>query len=179
MARRRELSTKPEQVKNRIRRKLGGIQEELERLKPIEEWDWEELQRGYPKNVSGGWGPRPAYADLWQVNDEVQQRLKRLTRAKLGEHVAVALDTIVELMKDDSVDLDGKPTTPAATRLKAAEFVLDQTVGKATTKVEVDTGANLTQFLADCMVNDDGEDAHPVILPGQVVEEDDEEIEEI
>lgn len=179
VARRRELSTDPGQVKVRIRRKIAGLDEELERLKPVEEWDWEELQRGYPKRVDGKWGARPRWADLYQVDAEVQRRLKGLTRAKLGEHVGVALDTLVQLMQDDSVDLDGKPATPAATRLKAAEFILDQTIGKATSTVAIEPGEGLQQFLAACMVNDDGEDAHPITLPGEVLSDDEDEIEEI
>lgn len=174
----RELSTKPRQVKVRMARKIAGLEEEMERLKPIKEWDWEELQKGYPKRADGKWGPRPRWAELYQIDDEVQRRLKSLTRGKLGAQVGAALDTLVELMTDSSVDLDGKPSVPAATRLKAAEFILDQTIGKATANVSVEAGSNLQDFLASCMVNDDGEDAHPVILPGEI-EQDEEEIGEL
>lgn len=176
----RELSTNPNQIKNRLRRKMTNIEEEVNRLKPLEEWDWEELQRGYPKGENGHFGKKPAWAEAFRATHEVQRRIRSYTSSQLSSYAGKALNVLVDLMEDDSVDLDGKPTTPASVRQKAAEYVLDQTIGRPTAKVEVEAGEGLKEFLADIMVNDDGEDAHPVIIPGAVVEDNDiEEIEDL
>lgn len=169
----RELSRK--NTRNRLARRVNMdvIKRDVEMIKPLEDWDWEELQRGYPKGESGKFGPMPRWAPLFRSQDEVQRRLRKLTASHLRAHAGEAVTVLVDLMKDDSTDLDGKPVTPASVRLKAAELVLNHTIGTPTKYVEVDAGDTLSSILAACMVNDDGEDAHPAILPGEVIEEED------
>lgn len=164
-------------ARQRLRTRLdpGFIRAEVEKIKPIEEWDWEELERGYPRGLKGRFGKRPVWADLLVTDDEVQRRLRKLTAAKLRGGSRDAIGVVMNLMMDDSVDLDGKPSTPAAVRLKAAELIIEHTIGKPTQHVDVDAGDNLSNLLASCMVNDDGEDAHPVIIPGELLDEDEEE----
>lgn len=172
----RELSRK--NTKNRLRRRINMdvIKRDVEMIKPVEEWDWEELQRGYPKSESGKFGPMPRWAPLFRSEEEVQRRLKKLTASHLRAHAGEAVRVLVDLMKDDGLDLDGKPTTPASVRLKAAELVLSHTIGLPTKFVEVEAGDALSTMLAACMVNDDGEDAHPAILPGEIIEDDVEDL---
>jgi len=169
----RELSSR--NTKNRLRRRMNMdvIRRDVEMIKPLEEWDWEELQRGYPKGENGKFNKRPIWADLFRCDDEVQRRLRNLTAANLKAHASEAVEVLVGLMKEDGTDLDGRPIVPPNVRLKAAELVLDHTIGKPTAHVQFDAGDNLTSLLASCMVNDDGDDAHPVIM-GQVIEDDEE-----
>ena len=143
----------------------------------IEEWDWEELQRGYPRGPSGNFGKRPVWADVLLTHIEVQRRLKYLCRGKMYSLGRVALDQIADLMANDDLDFDGKPVVPAAVKLKAAQYVLDQTLGTAGREVEAPT-ESLASVMAQYMVNDDGEDAHPVTIAGELVE-DDEEMEDV
>lgn len=170
----RELSSK--NTKNRLKRRINMdvIRRDVEMIKPLDEWDWEELQRGYPKGEKGSFGPRPIWADLFRADQEVQRRLRTMTAAELKSHVGSAVGVLVELMTNENITLDGKPEVPASVRMKAAELVLDHTIGKPTAHVEIDGGDKLAELLASCLVNDDGEDAHPAIIPGQVVEEEEE-----
>lgn len=169
----RELSSK--NTRNRLRRRMNMdvIRRDVEMIKPLDDWDWEELQRGYPKSESGRFGPRPIWADLFRADQEVQRRLKKMTAAELKSHVGSAVGVLVELMTNESIGLDGKPEVPASVRMKAAELVLDHTIGKPTASVEIESGDKLGELLASCLVNDDGEDAHPAIIPGQVEEDGD------
>jgi hypothetical protein len=157
---------------------IKQIMQQLEKLKPLDEWDWEELQRGYPRGPSGRFGKQPEWASLVVARLEVQDRLRQMTKSQISVHAGKALKTIVDLMDDDSLDIDGKPVVPPAVRLKAAEYVLDQTVGKATAIHQTNTD-NFQNLLASCMVNDDGEDAHPVTIPGEVLYDEEDEDEAI
>lgn len=169
----RQVSTNPKTVRSRMRRKVAGIQEEIERLKPIEQWDWEELCRGYPRMIDGRFGRRPAWAGFHIIEPEVQRRLTRMTAGNLKRYSRTAVATIVQILRDTSVDLDGNPLVKPETRLKAAMFIIEHTIGKPQTNVQLEAGDDLKDFLARVMVNDDGEDAHPMILPGEVVEDED------
>lgn len=173
----RELSTKPSQVRNRMRRKLADIQAEIYRIKPLEEWDWEELQRGYPRHSNGRFGRPPAWAGFHIVAPEVQKRLAQMTAANLRTHSQSALQAIVDMITSDEVDIEGNPIVKPETKLKAAQFIIEHTIGKPQTNVNVDAGDSLKSLLAKVMVNDDGEDAHPITIPGVVEydEYDDEE----
>lgn len=171
----RELSKDPKQIRGRMRRKLAGIQTELYRLKPLEEWDWQELERGYPRNKSGKFGARPSWAGFQLVDQELQRRLAQVTAANLRGYSRYAVKAIINMIKDDSVDLDGDPVVPAAVRLKAAEFVIEHTIGKPQSNVQIDAGDDFKNFLASVMVNDDGEDAHPITIPGSVYQDEDDE----
>lgn len=174
----RELSTNPKQIRHRMRRKLADIQDEIYRLKPLEEWDWEELRRGYPRKSDGRFGHKPEWAGFQLVDNEVQRRLAQMTAANLKSYSRHALRTIVELLKDERTDLDGVPITSSAVRLKAAEFIIEHTIGKPQSNVQIDAGEDFKSFLAGIMVNDDGEDAHPITIPGVVVDDEDEEDDE-
>lgn len=172
----RELSRK--NTKRRLARRINMdvIRRDVEMIKPVDEWDWEELQRGYPRGETGKFGPMPRWAPLFRSQDEVQKRLRKLTASHLRAHAGEAVKVLIDLMKDDATDLDGKPLTPASVRLKAAELVLNHTIGLPTKYVEVEAGDALSNMLAACLVNDDGDDAHPAILPGELVIDDEEDL---
>lgn len=171
----REVSTNPRNVRSRMRRKVAGIQEEIELLKPLEQWDWEELCRGYPKQSNGKFGRRPAWAGFHIIEPELQRRLTRMTAANMKRYSRTALKAIVNLLNDTSADLDGTPLVKPETRLKAAMFIIEHTIGKPQTNVSLDAGDSLKDLLGKVMINDDGEDAHPITIPGMVLSDDEEE----
>jgi hypothetical protein len=162
----RELSSKPAAVAARLRKGSRNIERDLNMMyeKPVEEWDFEELQRGKPRRSDGsfGRGSRPKWVTPAIIN-QVRARLKEMTRDDLSQHVGAALSCLKELMDDDSCDDNGRPVTPANVKLQAATYVLDQVIGKPTVQVETRTNTVLEGLLARVMINADGEDAHPII----------------
>jgi hypothetical protein len=132
--------------------------------KPVEDWDFEELQRGKPRNSDGSFsrGQRPKWVTPAVIN-QVRVRLKEMTRDDLSKHVGAALSCLGDLMADETCDDNGRPNTPANVKLQAATYVLDQVIGKPTMMVEARANTALEGMLARIMVNEDGEDAHPII----------------
>ena len=171
----RERKNKRAQLRRRL--DPDEIMAMVNELKPVEEWDWEELQRGYPRAPSGNFGRQPVWADIVRHRPELQARYRTLASSKLRGNVAKAVDSMVSLMEENGTDLDGKPLVPAQVRLKAAEYIIDQVIGKATVRVQTDGSSALRELLAACMVNDNGEDAHPVIM-GEILQDDEDEDEE-
>lgn len=162
----REYSQKPAAVKRRLRQGSRDIERDLNMLyeKPVEEWDFEELQKGRPRNENGSFnrGRRPTWITP-AVIQQVRVRLKEMTRDDLSQHVGAALSCLGELMQDDTCDDNGRPNTPANVKLQAATYVLDQVIGKPTQATEVRVNTTLDGMLARVMVNPDGTDAHPII----------------
>lgn len=167
----RQPSTDPKAVRNRMRRKVAGIQQEIELLKPLDQWDWEELCRGYPRMSDGRFGKRPAWAGFHVVEPELQRRLTRMTAGNLKRYSRTALAAIVEILTNNETDIEGNPLVKPEVRLKAAQFIIEHTIGKPQTNVSVEAGDDLKNLLAKVMVNDDGEDAHPITIPGFVEDE--------
>lgn len=179
----RELVNTPKQIRNRLRRKGKKFEAELDLYqdqvygKRIEEWDLEELSRGRPRDSLGGFrGPAPAWITPLVVK-EAKRRLLDHTLGSLAGHVELAVKAIGNLLESDEVDDFGRPIVDARTKLAAAQFVIENVVGKPKAIVEIDGSDAVKQFLASALVLDDGTPAHPVIQ-GEVVEDDDEEDEE-
>jgi hypothetical protein len=166
------MSQKPSAVRARIRsanKRLDAATEDIGIFynKPVEEWDFEELQRGRPRSANGKFtGMKPTWI-TGAVLAEAQKRLKSLTKQELHMHANTAISVIADLMTDDRCDDNGKPLTTSATKLQAATYVLDHIIGKATSHVEVEGSVQLTQMLAAVIVNPDGEDAFPAVVPGE------------
>lgn len=162
----RELSQKPAAVRSRLRKGSKNIQRDLDMLyqKPVDEWDFEELQKGRPRGEDGHFtrGARPTWITP-AIIQQVRARLKEMTKDDLSKHVGAALSCLGDLMSDDSCDDNGRPITPANVKLQAAIYVLDQVIGKPTQAVEARVNTTLEGMLARVMVNPDGSDAHPVI----------------
>lgn len=166
------MSHKPSAVRGRIKRATKRMEAASEDVgifynKPVDEWDFEELQRGRPRSSNGRFtGMKPNWVTP-VVMAEAQKRLKSLTKQELHMHANTAISVIAQLMTDERCDDNGKPLTTSATKLQAATYVLDQIIGKATTHVEVEGSVELTQMLAAVVVNPDGQDAFPAIVPGE------------
>lgn len=149
-------------VRKRIRRRPGGIPTEddmrelMNAIKPIEEWDLEELARGRPRTPDGTFSSkRPTYIQPL-VRREVARRLPEVAKSKLQAHVSLAITTMASLLKDNECDESGRPIVPSSVKLEAAKYIIDQTIGKPTTSVRVDTGDQLRGLLAAALVNPDG-----------------------
>lgn len=96
----------------------------------VEDLDDEELARGRLRDKNGGWSGRPPRA----VPQEMVQAMRRewlgraeeKLRAALHEH---GIGTLVELASNTQVD--------SAVRLRAAQLILERTMGKVPDKVTV------------------------------------------
>lgn len=175
----RPLSEKPSAVRRRIRTNGKKIERDVSMLyKPIDEWDMEELARGRPRNKAGTFtGPAPAWLTPLIIK-QAKDRLRVLTRDEVAVYSGDAVRVMHKLMTNEDTDFDGKPIVSPSVRLQAAAYLLDQTIGKPTTPVEVTGNVVLESLMAKVLVNEDGTPAHPVIDAEVVedeVEDDDEE----
>jgi hypothetical protein len=143
-------------------------------FKPIEEWDLEELARGMPKNKRGRFSGKPPTWITPEIMREAKKRLLAHTNALIGEQVDKAMEVIVDLMTDDSVDDRGRPCVDAGTKFKCAQFILEHVKGKATSVIELEASDNTRQMIAAAIVLDDGAPQdEPLIIEGEWEDEDD------
>jgi len=71
------------------------------------------------------------------VVQEIRRRLLETSYSELASHVGVAIQSLVNLLTDDSEDADGNPLVSPALKLQAAKYIIDQTMGKAPQTVDV------------------------------------------
>lgn len=168
----REKSNRPAAIKQRLRKADKKFEDakadvELYYQKPIDEWDFEELQRGMPRNHNGGFsGRRPKWLTP-VLMAEAQSRLKTMTANELGQYAGDAIKVMVELMESSRVPM---------VRFQAAKYVLDQIIGLPTQRVEAKAQIEFESLLADVMVNPDGsEDAMVIDLADSEWEEEDDD----
>jgi len=179
-----KLSTKPEQIRRRMRRTVGTdkFQEDLELyykhtgFKRVELWDIEELAHGKPRNRNGNFtGGRPRWLSP-EIIREARRRLIDETQALIGEQATLAIQTIVKLIESEEVDDKGRPIVDARTKLDAAKFILEHIKGKATAIVEVEAVDFTKRMLASAIVLDDGKPQDElIVLEGEIVEEEEED----
>lgn len=166
----RELSRKPKQIRNRLRRgrNIDRDYRELvnaEGYKPLEEWDWAELAHGRPRNKNGKFsGKAPSWITPL-VQAEARKRLQTKAFASVMSYAGVAAKVLVDLMRD--------PETDTRTRADIAKFIYEQLNGKATVAVDIQAKDSVRETLASALILDDGSPAHPVI-DGQFHDEDEE-----
>jgi hypothetical protein len=169
------LSTDPKQIRNRARRRLDKFDQEVElylqHSKPIADWDLEELARGRPRDKDGKFrGPAPKWLTP-AVTREAKRRLMDHTFGSLAGHVDAAIKAVAQLLSSTETDDFGKPIVDARTKLAAAQFVIENIIGKPTAVVEIGATDTVRQFLAAALVMPDGEPAYDI--EGSVVEDDD------
>jgi len=152
------LSDKPANVRARLRRKDRKIKrteddiitdlEMMPRYKNVETWDMEELARGRPRNSAGDFrGITPPWVTPL-VRREAERRLVQLARAELASQVADAIQVMVNLMHDDEVDDEtGRPIVSPAIKMQCATFIIEQVMGKAKQRVDVEAGQSVAEFL--------------------------------
>lgn len=170
-----KLSKKPAAIRQRLRRNKNIIMEDLEMYqevtgngtyKPVEEWDFEELQKGKPRNADGGFkGRKPKWISPL-IQEEISRRLREGVMDKIHEHAGAAVAVLVELLQDEE---NGR------LRYDAAKLLLEYIAGKPEARVAIRGNVTLEHLLADVVVLDDGSPAHPVI-DGQFEEADDDDI---
>ena len=146
------------QVRRRAERKLArGLHltdEELELLfKPLGEWDLEELKRGRPRGINGKFsGPVPQGFLRGEMKEKIREELTRRVRGNLDSLTIDATMAIGDILRNEDTDGRGRPVVPAGVKMRAAEFLVDHMLGKATQRVETDVSAKLMAVLGDVMV---------------------------
>lgn len=153
------------------RMNVAGRRRETERARlfaergwrELHEWDLEELGRMQARNEDGTWprGPRPEWLSPF-VREEIRRRFAEEGERQIWMVIPAAIGVLAEVIRDPNAD--------PALRVKAATYVIDQGLGRATQRVEAEVVTSATQFLADRVVLEDGQDAHPVVS-GEVVDD--------
>lgn len=174
------VSQRPRAARNRLRKNMDRLETAvmddivLVYQKPVEEWDWAELSRGRPRGEDGTFaGNKPKWITP-VIQAEARKRMRMLTEDQLMVHAESAINVLKELMGDQGVDDFGKPTTPAAVKLQAAQYILNHIIGTPKARVEIDTYNPLVELMGGVLVNPDGEPSHQII-EGTIVAEDEED----
>lgn len=181
----RNMSTKPYQMRNRLRRakkraeKTGDDTDlkweiarysEVTGFKPVEEWDLEELAHGKPRNADGSFRGRPPTWITPEVTREAKKLLYTQTLGKMGAHVDTAVKVVANLMTNEETDDKGKPIVDARTKLAAAQFIIEHVVGKPDKVVTLDATDSARQMFAAAIVLDDGQpQGHLMAHAGSVI----------
>lgn len=177
--------TKGSRTSNRPRAARRRLRDNVERLdeavradialvyqKPVEEWDWEELSHGRPRGEDGKFqGGRPKWITP-AIQAEAKRRMRAFTEQEIMIHAEGAIKVLGEIMGDKEVDDFGKPTTPAAVKLQAAQYVLNHIIGTPKARVEIEEHNPLAELLGGILVNPDGLPSHQII-EGEIVEDSD------
>ncbi|MGH9907905.1 MAG: hypothetical protein ACRD8U_20240 [Pyrinomonadaceae bacterium] len=141
------------QIRRRVRRRGTITRKEFETLyKPIEEWDMEELARGKPRNSKGDFsGPAPQWMTR-AMHEAIMSQFRDLVNMEMRAHTVTALSLVGKVLIDDRVDHKGKPLVSASEKLRAAQFLIEQQVGKPLQRQEVDISVKLQGLLATATV---------------------------
>jgi hypothetical protein len=149
----------PKQIRRRAMRKLKSnprmrLDEAYEgTLKPLAEWDLEELARGRPRNERGTFeGAAPAYVSR-QITEEALERFKKVIREEMNSHTIIGLKTLAMVLDDDRVDHKGKPFVSANVKVDVAKFFLDHVVGKPVQPTQSEISVKLQGILGAVLVS--------------------------
>lgn len=146
----------------RIRRNTEEILADLEIVyqKPVEEWDWEELSFGCPRDADGNFpGQKPKWITPI-IAAEAKRRMREMTEDQLLRFGQDAIRLLMKLVKNDEVDEWGRPVVSASVKMQGLQYILNQVLGTPVAKVAVVSGSPLEAMLADVLVNPDGEASH-------------------
>jgi hypothetical protein len=154
------------------------IKRDLEILykKPIDDWDLEELARGRPRSADGKFtGGAPKWITPL-IQAEAKRRLLDNTFGQLAGYIGTAVKVVADLMESDEIDEKGRPIVDARTKLAAAQFVLEHFIGKPRLIVEAEVNDITRSAIASAIVLDDGEGQDHFVLEGDIVEDEEEEL---
>lgn len=112
-------------------------------------WDNEELRRGRKRDKNGGWQGRDPIIVPKAIHDELVRRTLEKANQLLTENLEGALEILVAIMKD--------PTVDARERLKAIQMIADRAMGKEPQKIEVAGEAKWEGVIAAAIVSMPGE----------------------
>ena len=154
----RPLSKK--QARARIRRRIarGKALDELEpelrmMMKPVEEWDLQELAKGRPRASDGTFrGITPKWITK-EVHEEAMERFKKIVKTEMNGLSVKGLTTIGMILENEDEDERGRPVVPPSTKLDASKFLLEHIVGKPTQPIRQDISVRLQAILGHVMVN--------------------------
>lgn len=173
-----KLSRKPHQIRNRLRRSGGRIEEDMRMYlevvyqKPIEKWDLEELARGRPRDKNGEFrGRTPSWVSA-AIQKEARRRLVNHAFGSLTTHVDFAVQTVINLIKSDEVDERGRPLVDAKTKLQACMFIIEHVIGKPKATIELTQDQKQSAIAAAIILDDGEEQDEPVVLEGEWQEDD-------
>jgi hypothetical protein len=177
---RESLSKNPAQIRRRMRRGGDKLSKDVEIYakvawnKPLEDWDFEELARGRPRDKNGGFAGRTPEWIRQTVAKESKKRLIDKTYGLLATHVDTAVQVMGNLLISEEVDDKGRPLVDAKTKYAAAAFIIEHFIGKPNALVTVDVeGDEVKQALAAAIVLDDGKPQD--VLEGEWEEVDDDD----
>lgn len=185
--------TNEKQIRARRRRAMKGLKKisdvsedlalELD-IKPIEEWDFEELARGRPRNKDGTFrGRKPSYISR-ELHEKIMDRFKLMVKQKMVGNGIDAMNALDYLLNNEDMAKGGRPLVPPTVRLQAATYVMDHLIGRPTQPVQTDVSVKLQGILGMAMVNptDDGGfqlaqrgSIQQAALPGEIIVEEEDE----
>jgi hypothetical protein len=164
----------------RVRRNAARLEDEILAdievvyRKPVEEWDWEELSRGCPRDDNGDFPTRKPGWITPAINAEAQRRMRTLSEHELMTFARSAISTLAELMTDDGMDDFGKPLVPATVRADCAKYILNHVIGTPKARVEVNESNPLVDLMASVLVNPDGLPSHQgMVIDGSLADDED------
>jgi hypothetical protein len=128
----------------------------------LSQWSDEELERGQRRGKDGKFRKPPTIIAK-AVHDELVKRRMSKAYDLLRESTYDAVKVLVEVAKDENAD--------TATRVKAAELILDRTLGKAPQHVSLDFQGDVPwkQLMAQAVVGS-VEQARALLEEGDVVD---------
>jgi hypothetical protein len=120
--------------------------------KPIEEWDDEELARGRPRDMGGGFrGRKPTWVTP-EVHEAALDRFKLIIREGMNASTHKAIKVVENILENEEVDRRGKPIVSFATKFQAATFLIEHVLGKPKQHTEMDISVKLQGILANSII---------------------------
>jgi len=152
----------PKQIRARARR-AGGLENLSDReiqalkktMKPIEQWDLEELARGRPRDKNGGWTGRAPSWVTREWHEKAVNQFKQRIRMDMQSHTIVAVDTLLELLNDNTEDNRGRLRVTPSTKADIAKFLIEHLLGKPKQPIEADINLKLQGILGAALVMPD------------------------
>lgn len=146
-------SNHPKAVRARIRRQVATMGDDVIAMKPIEEWDMEELAKGRPKDRNGRFSGRPPAVMPRQLHEEIVNRFAEIVKGEMRQHTVDAMKVLGQIIDSDERDENGKPIVAASVKLDATKFLIEHIIGKPKQRVETDISVKLQGLLANVMVS--------------------------
>lgn len=123
-------------------------------------WSEEELIRGQRRDKHGRWSGRPPKVIPKAIHDELVKRKMSQAYGLLRESIYDAVAVLVDVAQDEEAD--------ATVRLKAAEMILDRTMGKPTETMQLEVKNRFQEVFEEVVVYDDSD-----VIDAELVDDDD------
>jgi len=113
-------------------------------------WSDEELRRGFRRDRNGGWSGRPPKVVPKRLHDELVKRVTDQAGRELRDNLVGAVRLYARVFQDNEA--------PLATRLAAADRIVDRVLGKAPVTVAASVTVQPWMEILDKIVMKDGAD---------------------